>query len=328
MPCQVVWGNPPLGPARATSLLTWTSPPPPPAAAVVASPFAQYDWPNPRGLARSAQGWTQSSPIHLLPPVRSYDWPNPRGAQWPADLRTWARGPQPTEVVATPVVPVDWPNPRGPARSTDLLTWARGPQPTAEEARPASQYDWPNPRGAVRVIDLLRWSQPGILPQPRPDGGTSFDLPPRGAGPAIGLRTWTQGPQPVELVVGNPFFQTEWPNPRGPRWPVSLLTWTQPGFLPQPVVPPTPVSPIVSIGSPAGLRVGPYGRKPKKRRKTWEQVFEPNTPPLAETRPADLPTVNIDYNLSSLIGTWRAQVELTDEDDEEMKLIAFLASVL
>lgn len=177
----------PLFPIELRSWMQGTSLPllsgPPPA---VTMPFAQYDWPVPRGPTPAIVLRSHLHPLQLnllgqdsLPAGRgmSGDQPNPRGSVPAISLRHWDQNLLESTLsivqAALPFAQYDWPNPRGPDASAlrghlhplqlnllgqDSLPAGRGM--TAEQ---------PNPRGAAHPValrthvDPLKLNMYGVL---------------------------------------------------------------------------------------------------------------------------------------------------------------------
>jgi hypothetical protein len=165
-------------------------------------PFAQTEWPNPVRATPAVVTqltWTDAFklPLQQELPSRQTEWPNPRGYVPSIDLRTIIN---PALIAVPPEIPnvmnYDWPNPRGPVSAISLLTWTVMPTWTLtfvpEMGR--GQRFWPNP-----------------------------SLGPRRLGPDwVRGSTWLiSQPPPVISQARN----RDWPNPRGPRRAVDLLTF-------------------------------------------------------------------------------------------------------
>lgn len=177
----------PWGSKGSVNLLSWTqslnqttlSP-------VSQNPFAQTEWPNPRGYTPLALAWTQS-PLQGFP-FSQTSWPNPLGAVQNYDLRTFLNSLELTLIGqdqffgAPGQAPanMDWPVPKGPKGSIDLGTWAQNlSQTTLAPAVifPFSLSDWQNPigyffsyelRSIASGFSMLDAIPPEIIPPPAP----------------------------------------------------------------------------------------------------------------------------------------------------------------
>jgi len=141
----------------------WFRPEPVPEAA----PFAQGEWPNPRGPQYSAElrTWTQwRHEFPALPaPFAQTHWPNPAGYRYSVGLRTFAEPPKLQSTLApaapAPFAQVEWPNPRGPQYSTGLRTWTQRRYEFPALPAPFSQTHWPNPAGYRYSVALRAFDQ-------------------------------------------------------------------------------------------------------------------------------------------------------------------------
>lgn len=177
-----------------------------PGPGLVATPFAQGDWPNPRGYQYPSSLLTWADPLKILlrgqdkqfaspGQWKIYDYPNPQQPRRSIDSLSWTvSGNSLTTVVQSPFRLSDWPVPLGAAFSSDLRGWLlsvrlgligtdkffygnRGPS-----------YDYPNPRGYEFSVQLRGYTQSfgmldvipphvDIIPPPpaveTPPGGTS-----------------------------------------------------------------------------------------------------------------------------------------------------------
>lgn len=136
----------------------------------------------------------------------------------------------------SPLSKPHWPNPRGAVPCVDLLTWVLGFSVLLQQPvqAPFSQTAWDVPAAPAARVELRTWIDRTKINLIGQDaffglaGNPNFDWPnPRGATPAIDLRSWLQGVNyPLSLVVVYPTFNYDWPNPRGPI--ITLKTWTDP----------------------------------------------------------------------------------------------------
>jgi len=221
-----------------------------------AAPFANFDYPNPRGAIPSVdlKTWINAVEVQLIGKDTffgsagmgpDYDYPNPRGAAFPSDLRTFINQ---TEIQligkdkiygASGMVPdYDWPNPLGPRRVVDLLTQVYPSRAlrTAVAASPFSLTDWPNPRGPSYSIDLRTFLNPVETQLIGKDkffglgGNVNFDWPnPRGYEFSVTFRTWAD-PLKLNLIGKDQIYgaagqvpQYDYPNPRGTN--SAAQTW-------------------------------------------------------------------------------------------------------
>lgn len=198
-------------------------------------PFNQLDWPVPKGATPSIGLRTWQASFLKLPPFRQNDWPVPKGATASIALRTLTSGVNPPEDVTYLPSQANFLNPWGPGRSVSLYTWLSAntaliPAATVTVDEPAEAAYF-NPWGAAYPVSLRTWTNAGI--QAAPDTTNvpcqaSF-LNPWGPTPPNSLYAWVVTPQLVSAA--SPFYQTDWPVPRGPAYPVSLRTWVYEGTL-------------------------------------------------------------------------------------------------
>jgi hypothetical protein len=210
--------------SRARQGLIWTWSSLPLLAPVAAAPFAQADWPLPRGrdFPASLRTWLWSQQIAAAAaaqqPFAQFDWGLPRRA--PPFDRTSLYGLPPALLIA-PFAQRDWPLPRSGARST--ITWAQGPIPSLL-VPPFVQRDWPAPRGALRLDRAWVQTPTGLLlPVALPFAQHDWDLP---RTIAAFDRTWLQ--RSAFIPAGaTPFFQPSWPLPIIAPYPVGSRTFIQ-----------------------------------------------------------------------------------------------------
>lgn len=128
------------------------------------APFVPVAFDNPRGRQRSIDALTAATSNALATllgvaaqaPFAQTDYPNPRGPRAASDLRTWLQGAI-TAAQPVPFVPMEFANPRTAGRAVDLRTWLislQGSTLAPIAAAPFSQRDWPNPRGRAYPVDL------------------------------------------------------------------------------------------------------------------------------------------------------------------------------
>src|SRR5262245_31675250 len=144
-------------------------------------------------------------------PVFSQDWPNPRGHQHPVELRTWTQtfklqGQDKQFGALGQPQTYDWPNPQQPRTPITQRTWTHGSERLplfgrdqffGEQGQPPETTNWPLPERPRRATDLLSWD---------------YNL----------LQSTLATIQPA------PFFQTDWPVPRGATAAIVLRTWLDP----------------------------------------------------------------------------------------------------
>ena len=138
------------------------------------APFAQTDWPVPKGSVPGVSLKTHTSPAAVwligldnLPPGDdaglSYDWPNPRGWPYPTTNRVYAN-PANVWLIGLDALPV--------GGRTDFNPWLAAPQAIANKSHidtirfglfyptPFGSGDWPVPRGAVPAAALRTHTDP------------------------------------------------------------------------------------------------------------------------------------------------------------------------
>lgn len=143
-----------------------------------------------------------------------------------ASIEAQPLGSRPTEAEVFPFNQLSWPNPLGPAYAITLRSVIFRPDLTGQDQLPDRWREFPNPRGAKGSISLLSWLEtPLPLPFSSPFGPYNWPNPagrPRS-------QHWLQGFRILEVQVEeNPFRQTEWLNPVGPGYAISLRTWSDP----------------------------------------------------------------------------------------------------
>ena len=201
------------------------------------APFAQNDWPLPRGAFYSPtlRSWVPGVPINLLgkdtffggagQPLANADWPTPRSA--PRLQQTWI-SPSPGLLgkdtffggPGQPPANADWPLPRAATRL--LQSWEFS-YITAPIVVPFAQTDWPLPRSAPRLQQTWISPAPGLLGQDVFFGAAG--QPPADADwriPSAQYRlpqTWSLNLLQSALApAAAPFAQTDWPLPRAAAW--------------------------------------------------------------------------------------------------------------
>ena len=252
-------------------------------------PYLNYDFPNPTLPARHPRGlceFTGSLLLLTLFVAPVLQGPGAQAFTLPTVARPAAQQPQllpaPLGLLTTtgtkPFLQTDWPNPvlrvppaltwvspatttipsiRRPAAFTRTVAKPAAQQPqvlpgpfgllTTTGEKPFLQTAWPNP--VLRVPPALTW-----LHQ-RPTDLILLARSPQST--RIQFAAAQQPGQAVNLLPLRgqqaPFEQTNWPNPRGPVFPIDLLTWIQPPP-PAEVVPfepvdwPNPSGPVFQVG--------------------------------------------------------------------------------
>lgn len=201
-----------------------------------------YDWPNPllsrqvltlRDAAINLLGTTLKPPPASNPFFQA-DWPLPLRPQQPLDLKTflsWVMidDSMPFQAASTPV------NPILARRLTE--SWLQNLLETTlgiTVQNPFNLSDWPNPRSSRPSIDLktfLNQLDPNLLNQDQfftsPGRGPNYDWPnPAQPRRPVDTLSWLTNLLSSTLgVTVSPFFQTEWPFPRGTAFPIDLRTF-------------------------------------------------------------------------------------------------------
>lgn len=230
---------------------------------ITAVPFAQTDWPNPRGRSAPIELRTFVNAVETQligqdlffgPPGMGpdYDYPNPRGRSYPVDLRHFA--PSALQILtaptgAAPFSQLDWPVPKGRTPPVELRTFLNSieiqligqDQFFGAAGQPPANLDWPNPRGYSYSVALRSFAvdlqQTTLAPTPPAPFNQDEWLNPRGAPFPLALRQWDNNLLEGALgLLPAPFAQSDWPLPRRPArsqdWnrgsPLELLTLPQP----------------------------------------------------------------------------------------------------
>ncbi len=234
---------------------------------VSGTPFAQKDWPNPRGI-RNPQDWQLRTPPQLLatikPPYTQFDWPVPRGAK--PGVQDWVTGASLAlaTVDLSPATEISWPS-FTQDRTSVWATALGSPRllfvPVVSPA--TIVFDWPNPRGPIFPISLRTWSDSFKLPLTtvRPPS-IQRDWPvPKGHGPR---QSFTQVALTIATFVPPtpPPSQKNWPNPL--PYPPLKITYEFPAsqnfWPPTPPIPP-PIPTVLprakfikaSVSGPGGI---------------------------------------------------------------------------
>jgi hypothetical protein len=213
---------------------------------ITPAPFSLEDWPNPRGASPvvTLRTWTDIYRAHLFReaiPELNLDWPVPKGALGSISLRTWSEGYKSQLFQeAIPELNLDWPNPRGPEWTRDLRTFTNSieiqlsgqDQFFGAPGQPPANTDWAVPRGPARAVSLLSYDALAWLPLRVVIVAPPFfqmDWPnPRGSEWPRDLRSFLRAMQLGLPGQDNlPPFDYDWPNPRGPQRAVDLLSWAQ-----------------------------------------------------------------------------------------------------
>jgi hypothetical protein len=189
-------------------------------------PFAQCDWPVPRGKSPLFVTMETRPSEDGTPPFNQTAWPLPAPARgtaltWTVNLQESTLA---TAVTAAPFVPVEWAVPKRAAalRAMDppnlLPTTLNG-----KDALPFRQTEWPQ----VRRVASLRPHDPQNLLETTlavPFTQTAWPLPATKREPERGFvrgsRELLIGQDQFFGLAGSPSF--DWPNPRGPQYPVGL----------------------------------------------------------------------------------------------------------
>lgn len=218
------WPNP-RGSTPSILLRTWTDPLKLNLQGQDFLPFRQSDWPVPRGPARLLQTHVDQLKINLLVPFNQLDWPNPRGPTLSILLRTWIDTLK-LNLQGQDFLPfrqLDWPN-----RYQKLVVeygWIGQSNLNLNTVfTPFSQTDWPNPRGAVGSILLRTWTDPVKLNLQGQDflPFRQSDWPNRYQKLAVEYG-WTATVNPNLVTFATPFSQDDWPVVRGK--PYGGLDW-------------------------------------------------------------------------------------------------------
>lgn len=173
----------------------------------------------------------------------TYAYPNPIGKAYPSDLRTFLN---PIEIqlngkdqffAAAGMGPnYDWPNPLRPRYAIDLKTHSSFDLPLLSSiAPPFKQLEWPNPKGAIYPIDLRTFLNPIEIQLNGKDKffyaagqGPTYAYPnPRGYSYPLENRTQASFPLTLSSMLP-PFYQLNWPNPRGAIYASDLRTFLDP----------------------------------------------------------------------------------------------------
>ena len=129
-------------------------------------PLRPFDWPVPRGYARSNEllTWIQTRGPEYddqeVKPFHQDEWPVPRGYPFPIEDRGFVTG-SPLIVIATPFNQTDWPVPRGYPFPLEDRGFIHPAFPELLIA-PFYQLDWPVPKGRPYPISL-RWLGPQLF---------------------------------------------------------------------------------------------------------------------------------------------------------------------
>jgi hypothetical protein len=119
----------------------------------------------PLRAAQENRGFVDPSEIWLFAaaqpaPFAELDWPNPRGAIFSRDLRGFLQALQ-LQFYVTPNALLEWPNPRGRPFAIELRTFVNalslelaGRDQFFAAPGEAPRYDYPNPRGKPHATDL------------------------------------------------------------------------------------------------------------------------------------------------------------------------------
>ncbi len=201
-----------------------------------APPQANYDWPVPKAPARLiALGHSDSFklPLQQVLPPNQTDWPVPRGPQR-VHVGFVVMPPPAAPAVSAIIRQADWPNPPAPQRAVNLGTWTQSPRPPEPDTTnlPCTAVAWFNPwgRAPLNVGSVQASGQWLLSPVATVAIMRQADWPnPRGPRQPSSLNTWTQSPRPPEPDTTNlPCTVGGWFNPWGRRRSVDLLTWTNP----------------------------------------------------------------------------------------------------
>lgn len=272
-----------------------------------ASYFQNYDQPNPRTYPRLDQFWTQdllqtTLAVVQATPFNQFDWPNPLRTNWYQDWNQnlglytlfqslaifmpfqgeWALPPSPQTMgltwtqsllqstlaptVGNPFVQTDWPLPKGNPRPDEYYTFSNIQTVLQQPVSILNNFDWPNP---PRITWYKDWEQGipfGALQTPF--NQTDWPNP----------RTWT----PIQqawyqnliyiLTQANPqpFVQSDWPLTKAPQ-PIDP-TWLQALVLNLPEPPPPPPGPISGGRQVAEWEVEQYLVAANEYYKRWAEA--------------------------------------------------------
>jgi hypothetical protein len=180
---------------------------------------AQYDWPVPRGAKPVVADWTSSFllPLTTHKGTAQYDWPVPRGAK-PVVADWKSSFPLPLTTVKG-TAQYDWPNPQLPRRSEQLGSVQGGLGLTTAVVYPASiTFDWPNPRGPLQYHRGI--SDSFKLPLTTHKGVNQYNWP----NPAGARRNEALGQTGSGLALNNPAAVD---SEHIPLSPISAAKWTR-----------------------------------------------------------------------------------------------------
>jgi hypothetical protein len=134
--------------------------------AVTGTPFAQYDWPNPRGYPLPPpQNYIRVIGVQGAQPFSQSDWPLPKSVYWDR-FQSLNLLETTLSIPGVPFVQLDWKNPYP-------LYWYRDHNQNLvilipPGIKPFSQSDWPVPRGQIPIDQYWYQSLAALFPPPQP----------------------------------------------------------------------------------------------------------------------------------------------------------------
>lgn len=215
---------------------------------------AQYDWPRPVSVRiRSELNALENPSLDirtLIPPDTTNlptgaTWGSPKPALRRMDAASWLGSPaQPTVAAQAPFSQTDWAlAKRAPARDTSWLNAS----PSRDPLAPFLPREWPLSKGVAKRD--VSWVNSGLQ---------------------------------IVTVAGNPFSQTEWPNPKPPRRPNVSFTFSPPYL------------PYDTTNMPSGA--SGWDTRQRLRSQQWEPPA--NILPLTAAPPAASPFSQSDWPLA------------------------------
>jgi hypothetical protein len=202
-------------------------------------PFKALEWTVPRAHdyhinLRSWAGMKVPSPALFTKPFNQQDWPVPVGYEYHISLRSWA-GIKTSSAALAAVLPIGQiitALPPQPEYPLGLRFWFASPKPVTP---PVIEYVfgaplYTNPRGYEYPVQLRQLF--GAIP-PTPPVAVQYVfrgplyVNPRTPEYHVQLRSFFGRIPPPAVVVAVPFSEYDWPNPKGPVYPVDLATITK-----------------------------------------------------------------------------------------------------
>jgi hypothetical protein len=300
----------PRGHLYSVQLRHWAGAPPP-VAAVVAAPFAQEDWPPPRGYSYplDLRTITQSFGLALigLPPIgKDATELTVKPHEFSVQLRTWTWQYN-RNLIGQDVFPpgeelFDLPPPRD--YPLQLRTWLMQGPPSIEAGAPVVQKDWPLPRGYTQPTDIRTITQAfnfNLIGQDRlPTGEIVTDLAPRGPLHHVQLRNWLWNYN-LNLIGKDELPAGELFTERPPLAPSLLQTWISTVNLALTVAPARPFSQEDWPLTPAAIREPNLRIWISQTKLLLAVPFVQNDWPIPTRQPPAARTWTWQYNLN-LIG--------------------------